>query len=126
MERRSYTVILLLSWRGPLLPSGERERVEVGAKDVKGNTALHYAASNGLRKCVEYLVAHGADLCSENVDGLTACELALKNNHHDIGECMFYLLFNPFLQQMALHSAGVKRIHKVLKNSTLRISIPSK
>ena len=90
MERRSYSVILLLSWRGPLLPSGERERVEVGAKDVKGNTALHYAASNGLRKCVEYLVAHGADLCSENLERLTACDLALRENHHDIGKDYSY------------------------------------
>ena len=92
VERRSYSVILLLSWRGPLLPSGERERVEVGAKDVKGNTALHYAASNGLRKCVEYLVAHGADLCSENLERLTACDLALRENHHDIGKLISHYM----------------------------------
>ena len=84
LERRSYSVILLLSWRGPLLPNGERERVEVAAKDVRGNTALHYASANGLKRCVEYLVAHGADVLTENFDGLTAYDLANRENHGDI------------------------------------------
>ena len=84
LERRSYSVILLLSWRGPILPNGERERVEVAAKDVRGNTALHYASTNGLKRCVEYLVAHGADVFTENYDGLTAYDLASRDNQHDI------------------------------------------
>lgn len=84
LERRSYSVILLLSWRGPRLPNGDRERVEVLAKDIRGNTALHYAASNGLKKCVEYLVAHGADIFAENIDGLNAADLAVRENHNDI------------------------------------------
>ncbi len=66
------------------MPTGERERVEVSAKDIRGNSALHYAAANGLKRCVEYLVAHGADLFNENADGLTACDLAVRDNHHDI------------------------------------------
>ena len=84
LERRSYSVILLLSWRGPLLPTGERERVEVAAKDIRGNTALHYAAGNGLKRCVDYLVAHGADIFIENYEGLTPCDLAVRDNNHDI------------------------------------------
>ena len=66
------------------MPTGERERVEVAAKDVRGNTALHYASANGLRRCVEYLVAHGADVLTENFDGLTAYDLANRENHADI------------------------------------------
>ena len=54
-----------------LTNTGQRERVEVTAKDVRGNTALHYAAANGLRRCVEYLVAHGAEVFLDNYDGLT-------------------------------------------------------
>ena len=64
LERRSYSVILLLSWRGPPMGvggGGGRERAEVDAFDLLGFTALHYAARSGLRKCVEYLVAHGAN-----------------------------------------------------------------
>jgi ankyrin repeat protein len=58
LERRAYSLILLLSWRGPIVvranaPAGaavtERERVEVNAQDVYGQTALHYAALSGLR-----------------------------------------------------------------------------
>ena len=66
------------------MPNGERERVEVAAKDVRGNTALHYASANGLKRCVEYLVAHGADVLTENFDGLTAYDLANRENHGDI------------------------------------------
>ena len=84
LERRSYSVILLLSWRGPQLPNGDRERVDVAAADGLGNTALHYASASGLRKCVEYLVAHGADLFAENAEGRTACDIAIRENHHDI------------------------------------------
>ena len=84
LERRSYSVILLLSWRGPIMANGERERVDVSKQDDFGYTALHYASKSGLRKCVEYLVAHGADLFVENNEGLTPCDLAMKENHHQI------------------------------------------
>ena len=77
-------MILLLSWRGPCLPTGQRERVELNAKDEMGYTALHYAALSGLKKCVEYLLAHGADPYIENKAGLSPCDLAMRENHHDI------------------------------------------
>ncbi len=70
--------------RGPCLPTGQRERVDVNAKDDTGCTALHYAALSGLKKCVEYLLAHGADPYCENKSGLTPCDLAMRENHHDI------------------------------------------
>ena len=77
------------SWRGPLklegssgagggggggsaVPGGEqqergrrRTRVEEGARDDFGFTALHYAAQSGLAKCIEYLLAHGANVFAE-------------------------------------------------------------
>ncbi|XP_040570920.1 uncharacterized protein [Lepeophtheirus salmonis] len=84
LERRSYSVILLLSWRGPVMSNGERERVEVSKRDNFGYTALHYASKSGLKKCVEYLVAHGADLFVENSEGMTPCDLAIKENNHQI------------------------------------------
>ena len=57
---------------------GQRERVEVTAKDIRGNTALHYAAANGLKRCVEYLVAHGAEVFLDNYDGLTVSFFLFK------------------------------------------------
>lgn len=84
LERRLYSVILLLSWRGPCLPSGQRERIDVNARDDAGCTALHYAAQSGLKRCVEYLLAHGADPCAENKSGLTPCDLAICKNQHEV------------------------------------------
>ena len=80
------------SWRGPLklegslgagggggggaVPGGEqqergrrRTRVEEGARDDFGFTALHYAAQSGLAKCIEYLLAHGANAFAETREG---------------------------------------------------------
>ena len=52
--------------------------MEVTAKDIRGNTALHYAAANGLKRCVEYLVAHGAEVFLDNYDGLTVSFFLFK------------------------------------------------
>ena len=49
-----------------------RTRVEVGARDDFGFTALHYAAQSGLAKCIEYLLAHGANAFAETRDGFQA------------------------------------------------------
>jgi len=72
------------SWRGPCLSSGQRERVDVNAKDNYGFTALHYASQSGLKKCVEYLLAHGADPCVENKKGLVPSDLARLKGYHEI------------------------------------------
>ena len=74
----------MLSWRGPCLPSGQRERIDVNARDDSGSTALHYAAQSGLKRCVEYLLAHGADPYAENKSGLTPFDLARVKNHHEV------------------------------------------
>lgn len=53
-----------------------------------GNTALHHAASAGLQRCVELLLANGAPLFSENNDKLTPCDLAMKEEHHSIARLL--------------------------------------
>ena len=93
LERRAYSVLLLLSWRGELTTGGggggvigggsDREKIDVNAQDEFGFTALHYAAYSGLGKCVEYLLTHGADPFIETNEGLTACDLAIKENHQN-------------------------------------------
>ena len=62
--------------------------MEVTAKDIRGNTALHYAAANGLKRCVEYLVAHGAEVFLDNYDGLTVSFFCIKK----------YIFLELFLQ----------------------------
>ncbi|XP_066998592.2 uncharacterized protein [Anabrus simplex] len=88
-ERRAACVMLLLQWRGVALNSGGgRERVDLQAQDHKGNTALHCAATSGLKRCVELLLAHGSPLFVENFDKLTPCDLAMRSNHHDIAQLL--------------------------------------
>ncbi|XP_065294632.1 ankyrin repeat and IBR domain-containing protein 1-like isoform X1 [Dermacentor albipictus] len=73
VERRVACLSLLIQWRGY-----DGEVLDVNAKDHDGNTALHYAASSGLKKCVELLVSHDVSLFIENNAGQTACEMADK------------------------------------------------
>jgi hypothetical protein len=40
----------------------DSNRLDINCRDMVGNTALHYAAQSGLKQCVEFLVAHQADL----------------------------------------------------------------
>lgn len=88
-ERRAACVTLLLQWKGVVvLSTGQRERVDLAAQDQEGNTALHWAALTGLKRCVELLLAHGAPLFMENNDRLTPCDLAMRSNHHDIAQLL--------------------------------------
>ncbi|XP_069676141.1 uncharacterized protein [Periplaneta americana] len=87
-ERRAACVALLLQWRGVPLNSGGRERVDLQAQDQKGNTALHCAATSGLKRCVELLLNHGSPLFIENHDKFTPCDMAMRNNHHDIAQLL--------------------------------------
>jgi ankyrin repeat/IBR domain-containing protein 1 len=87
-ERRAACVQLLLYWKGVPLANGGRERVDLSSQDKEGNTALHWAASTGLKRCVELLLAHGAPLFIENNDKLTPCDLAMRGSHHDIARLL--------------------------------------
>ena len=60
LERRAYSAMLLLSWRGEDNPW------------------------QALKQCVEFLVAHEADLFVENSEGETACDLAVVCGHHEV------------------------------------------
>ncbi|XP_022915198.1 ankyrin repeat and IBR domain-containing protein 1-like isoform X2 [Onthophagus taurus] len=86
-ERRAACVQLLLYWKGVPLATGGREKVDLHAQDKEGNTALHWAANTGLKRCVELLLAHGAPLFIENNDKLTPCDMAMVT-HHDIARLL--------------------------------------
>ncbi|KAL1501925.1 hypothetical protein ABEB36_007156 [Hypothenemus hampei] len=83
-ERRAACVQLLLHWRGALLQNGGREKIDLTAQDKTGNTALHWAAHSGLRRCAELLVYNGAPVFLENLEKFTPCDLAMRAGHDDI------------------------------------------
>ncbi|XP_056638664.1 ankyrin repeat and IBR domain-containing protein 1-like isoform X1 [Diorhabda sublineata] len=87
-ERRAACVHLLLYWKGVTLNNGVREKMDIAAQDKEGNTALHYAAQTGLKRCVELLLSHGATLFVENNDKLTPCDLAMRGSYHDIARLL--------------------------------------
>ena len=53
------------------------DKVSINQVDVEGNTAIHYAASNGLLSCVEKLVAMGAIISIVNKSNNTCCEMVI-------------------------------------------------
>ncbi|XP_060081495.1 ankyrin repeat and IBR domain-containing protein 1-like [Ylistrum balloti] len=84
LRKRAECLQMLLNWRGATLKDGEVEKIDLAAQDEDLNTALHYAAASGLKRCVEMLVAHGAPLFTENKDQLTPCDSAERNSHTEI------------------------------------------
>ena len=59
--------------------------VQLGCSPVFQVTGVKFLRlCSGLKRCVEYLLAHGADPCAENKSGLTPCDLAAVKNHHEV------------------------------------------
>jgi ankyrin repeat/IBR domain-containing protein 1 len=86
-ERRTKCLALILDWNKVCQTNQKKtviESIDINALDRSGNTALHFAAANGLLKCVQILVDHNCELFIENESGDTACDLAAKFNHYDI------------------------------------------
>jgi len=100
-----------------MLPNGQRERIDINAQDAAGYTALHYAAQSGLKRCVEYLIAHGANVFLETLhERLTACDLAMRENHHDIALFLeSKMTFNSTPESLSVDSSAGKRT----RNSSL-------
>lgn len=93
-ERRAACVQIVLFWKGAPISGNNgsngnnREKADLAATDLDGNTPLHCAATAGLKRCVELLLTHSAPLFNENNDKLTPCDLAMKGAHHDIARLL--------------------------------------
>lgn len=59
-------------------------KADINAADAKGQTALFYAARQGNKEVVDYLLAHGIEYYAEDANGEIARTLAYRAGHHDI------------------------------------------
>lgn len=62
--------------------------VQLQGQFDRGESALHYAARNGYRHLVEFLLDEGADMSSINTEGFTPVEVAMKHDYRSIVELM--------------------------------------
>ena len=61
-----------------------RKGININCKDKNGNTALHFAASNGHLDVVKLLIAKGADLRAQDSNQQTPIFDAIRNVHIEI------------------------------------------
>lgn len=81
----------------------EEMHVDVNARDAKGNTPLHNAASRGDNEMILYLVEHGADVMAVNRQGQTIADMANSPTYQ----------VRPFPETIALlERLGSKNNHK--------------
>ncbi|KAG0493942.1 hypothetical protein HPP92_004936 [Vanilla planifolia] len=70
----------LLEWNGP-------EKVELEARNMYGESALHMAAKNGFSESAQILIKHGSSLEAKANNGMTPLHLAVWHARH-AGNCM--------------------------------------
>lgn len=63
-------------------------KLNVNRPGPGGFTALHLAARRGSQRCVELLLAHGADVAAVTAVGKTPLDLALTNKREAIAELL--------------------------------------
>ena len=61
-----------------------KNKIDINAKDVFGNTILQYASFHGYTNIAECLISHGADINARNCHNRTALHQASWNGHQDI------------------------------------------
>ncbi|KAI1299305.1 Ankyrin repeat and IBR domain-containing protein 1 [Halotydeus destructor] len=98
-ERRAMCAALLLQWRKCSLPTDDtwlvgptldKDVVDLTLLDTNDESALHYAAFHGLKKCVQLLLDWNAPIFLENKMAETACDLAYDQEFSDICEFLEY------------------------------------
>jgi ankyrin repeat protein len=58
------------------------------AKNVKGATALHWAADNGHVEAIKVLVAMGAQVDAPNTRGDTPLQVSVRMGHHQAAQVL--------------------------------------
>jgi len=84
-----------MSWNGNL-EGGYTEALSINRVDADGNSAIHYAAENGISPIVRSLVAAGAIISIVNKSQKTCCELAESKGFYQLSSILeLALLFQP-------------------------------
>lgn len=119
-----------------LVKALEKERRLICLRDADGKSVLHYAASMGYLKSVEYLVGVSSTSAIErDADGMLPIHLASKAGHVDIIEKL--LPYYPDMVEMTdfkgrniLHVASKSGktdvVHYILKNRKLQMLVNQK
>jgi hypothetical protein len=94
----------LIMWRSKPTAEGKREKVNLNAADVDGNTPLFYAAAGGYLRCCRLLISNGAIIRTVNKAGETVSDYAAAHNSKDASTLMqvFLMLGGAFEDGMPL------------------------
>lgn len=93
-DERYEMLEIIIKWKNK--DDGYDEIVSITHADIEGNSALHYAASNGLMKCVEKLIFMNSIISLVNKSQMTCCELADENGHKELASMLeLALVFQP-------------------------------
>eukprot|EP01035_Chromulina_nebulosa_P018256 gene18256-23931_t len=91
-----YRLVVMFLNHGGNEIDGRCEGLSINHVDIDGNSALHYAASNGLLQCVESLIQLNGILSIVNKSQMTCCEMADENNNRDLASMLeLAMLFQP-------------------------------
>lgn len=102
---------IFLNWRGEV--DDDQEKVSINRVDIDGNTAIHYAAANGLDSCVEKLIEAGAIISIVNKTQQTCCEMADDGNHRTLASMLeLALVFQPVDEAMAVFDEENRYSHE--------------
>mmetsp|Transcript_32887 Transcript_32887/g.47510 ORF Transcript_32887/g.47510 Transcript_32887/m.47510 type:complete len:1304 (-) Transcript_32887:148-4059(-) len=95
-ELRAEIMTTLIHW-----DKNGNDCVSINQVDIEGNTAIHYAASNGLLSCVEKLVSIGAIISIVNKNNNTCCEMADEGGFKVLASMLeLALVFQPVDEAM--------------------------
>ena len=60
----------------------EKYKFDINSKDVKGNSALHWAVYSNSKETVDYLIYYNIDINLKDNDGDTALQIAMRKGNH--------------------------------------------
>lgn len=85
----------------------DKRQIDINAKNLSDETALHLATRKNKLEMVQLLTTNGADLTIKNRKGLRASEIASKMGYHDLVPYLFNAEHEFFQKIQAMHSYGL-------------------